>query len=264
MNLIHLTLAFICIFSVSCGEEINDKDRDKPVSSISYSGFWQPDTRAFMLSGDVEWIEERNKVWFDGGPVAMDGFYYRFNEVGFKMQQKRFGRNNTLMAITNYEHDPEGLPVKSSTLNEAGQILMKGEFEYDESDRTLNFKTFETGNPVPQMITRQKFDEKGYLLTEEFLNSAGELMEKTAYTRNDKGWIMKEDRLEADGHLEFQQKNTYDEKGNLIEAIRLDAHSGVWTNTFLYEFDDKGNWKIRKTLLNGKVVEEAGRTYKYR
>lgn len=228
------------------------------------SSFWKTDLEAFDLKGDIEWMEERTKVWITENPISSEGFYYRFTEGGYKLQQKRFGRNNSVMGVTTFAHNEVGMPVSSVTKNESGETLSTGTFEWDEEARRMKY-TMKSGiSSDVYMTTEQLFDEKANIIHEKHINAAGEMMEETKYKYDENGRVLVEERLEGDGHLEFKQTNKYDDKGNLVEAYRVDAHSGDWTNTFEYEFDDQGNWKIRRTLLNGEKVEESERTYKYR
>jgi hypothetical protein len=223
---------------------------------------WPSDVQAEALKGNVASLEQTYYIFLQDRKIPMSGEEKAYNEAGNLLNENRYGRERAFLSKVQYQYPAEG-GISATMYTEDNQVYLTMTIGYDAAAKT---RTQENKNGQGQVITRviTQHDDQWRGLTETTTSAEGKMLQKIVNTYDAKGNRVKSETLEADGSLETEQIFTYDDQGNAITAKTLDVHTGEYENQFTYQWDDKGNWIQKQTLLNGQVVEQIERKITYR
>lgn len=228
----------------------------------SNSQAWPSDTAAEGLKGNVAALDQTYYIFLQDRKIPMSGEEKTYDEKGNLLSENRFGRERAFLSKVNYQYLPDG-GATATMFTEDNQVYLTMTIAYDGAAKT---RTQENKNGQGQVITRvvTQYDDHWRGLTETTFSAEGKSLQKIVNTYDGAGNRVKSETLEADGSLETEQIFTYDPQGNAITAKTLDVHTGEYENQFSYQWDDKGNWVQKQTLLNGQMVELIERKITYR
>jgi YD repeat-containing protein len=95
-----------------------------------------------------------------------------------------------------------------------------------------------------------KYDVLGRITEQQAFNSDGKLRWTKKYTNSPTGRDIQ--TLDETGGFLTRSFETFDKNGNVVEYKVLDmSGKPVWTHRYVHEFDEAGNWIVRKTYLVG-------------
>lgn len=230
-----------------------------------------------------EYDEEGNKIktfYYRGDSLSSEETCW-YDEKGHLLKLLSFDKSTTY-----YKYDKQGNKIEETCYSDS--ILMHNSFwKYDEKDTKLE-EVYYSADTLQSRFT-YKYDEQGRKLEELYYNPDSSLNAQTTYTYEE-GLRIEETKdygldsvlqghsiskvYEKDNLSEVSFYNTegklietisqrFNDKGNLIEHrsvkfISSSRHTDTWT--WLYEYDDKGNWIQKTELLNAlpqtKTVRE--------
>ncbi|MCB9233833.1 MAG: hypothetical protein H6581_19405 [Bacteroidia bacterium] len=225
---------------------------------------WKDQLAQMKVKGDVDWLDERYFVIFDGKAIPMSGSVQYFNEQGWVINEVTYKKGNEFESRNVMEMDGTGKPVSGKRMDEDGNVTHRLKFSYNEKTRQTVLDAFmPEGEHLAYRITRQ-FDHNWNNVEESLSGAEGNLVMTTQKTLDEDGNIVKVRQTDADETQEIIQEFTYDNNGVALSGFNPGDATGASASSFKYQWDDQGNW-IRKDIFKGGVLTEYTlRTYKYR
>ncbi len=241
MNIKSVLVVLVALFAVSCTSEV------------------EQDYKAYEVQGKVK------KIVIKEGEQTVSEI--AFNRLGQILYEK------TLTQLMEFSYDDEVL-TKLSVLNNKNELETIREYSYVDGD-IVSVKEKDKNNTFTREV-RYSYDENGNRVKGDLLTPYKDTLYSWKYIFNER------DVLVGEQHImykpSFQQKDvslTLDENDNIIgvkesesdgavrREIKMDVFSGIslqtsvsnyWmedlvdSTSFLYDFDEKGNWIKRTTL----------------
>lgn len=185
-------------------------------------------------------------------------------------------------------YDENGVVVACIGLNETGNPIWKNEniienmlvtkqniFRKDTLNSYYQFKYGDNGfllsgtrnrAGVDTLITSFacKTNAMGKLTEIQMFNSKGKPVEKYMYSYDEKNRFVKFEAYKKDGSINITQDVIYNDKDKVSGLMFKDKDNKVTaSNSFTYEYDEKGNWikAVAKDDKNHVVIEERSYTY---
>ncbi|MDX9942815.1 MAG: hypothetical protein RBS53_11400 [Bacteroidales bacterium] len=111
-----------------------------------------------------------------------------------------------------------------------------------------------------EQITRNGYDDQGFLTSEELLDGAGNELEKRSFEPDDQGRIAREFIHYADGTAD-RIEYVYDEKGRVVKKEHFDDE-GEHENTEVFTYE--GDMVVREAMTDaeGELLSETVYTYR--
>ena len=259
-----------------------------PYSGYSYAYYFEYDENQnliFLASKSDDWeyktlykYDENNRPIWRSSPDGIAKIEYddRGNVI---KRQASYG------AVYEYEYDSNNNVVKSTYINEYGEVRYAETFAYDAKGQLIQMTREDNDFVAPfSYVYTYTYDEDGNLLVEDRVLSNGhnsryeytydaggdliKKIEKTSsrtviytweYDKN--GNEILEKRCFGDGTRDYMRSKIYDEAGNLIKThYQYGASDEVVGETF-YEYDEHGN--LLKLSSEYYVIEYSGYTLYY-
>ncbi len=212
--------------------------------------------------------------------------YSSFDEKGNATAQEVFNPDGShrWKLAWGHAYDAKGRETETTFLNAKGALTSRAVFVYDERGRKVE-ATFYTSGGAVNHVERFDYDERGRKTREAHLNADGTLRNTQVYTydaagrltewslhtpdgalyqRNvhtydEKGreteWLI----YRGDGTPSIGQKYVYDESGNVTESLRYGNGVPLRRETYIYEFDARGNW-VKRRVVREALKDGGSRT----
>lgn len=188
-----------------------------------------------------------------------------------------------------YTYNDEGVPEKKTEIfsryHEAYMIETydeKGNLTYQDSHTYKNnrFKKYtltydDNGVVIGKIIEDDEgkkdtysyiYDEKGNVSKETYITPKGSesYVEYTYdYTVDEKGKVVKKTETDIYGLITVTEY-TYDEKGNETNWKEIDPDGRVEELSYIFTYNEKGQWTEKKAFKDGKLSQIGQRTYNER
>jgi hypothetical protein len=143
-----------------------------------------------------------------------------------QLSKKEIRSNKKLIATHIYYYDGDGNVKRKEIKKIPGYDISDEEFDY-------------------------KYDEKNRLVEEVSLD--GKRYNRTTYAYNDKDQLVRRVEYNERGGVTYETDYVYDELDNL--SLETSAYRGnsTFCYSYLYEYDDQGNWINKRSLSNNKT-----------
>jgi YD repeat-containing protein len=96
-----------------------------------------------------------------------------------------------------------------------------------------------------------KYDDKNRLIEE--IHHDGKRYARIEYKYNDKDQLIRRVEYNERGGIVYESDYTYDELDNLSTEVSAYRGNNTFNYSYLYEYDDKGNWINKRSLSNDKT-----------
>jgi hypothetical protein len=172
------------------------------------------------------------------------------------------------------QYNDKGNRTRSESYDYKGNLSEITVYGYIDGNRVSHFKSIEHEyNPPPMVISESpgtvskkwdsryqykfafKYDDKKRLTEKTWFHSNGDLWLRYVYkyTGNQREELV----YSADGSLNQHYVSTLDDKGNELEETSFETRDGSIRSkqSYVYDFDAKGNWRKRTT---SKMVSKDG------
>lgn len=101
-----------------------------------------------------------------------------------------------------------------------------------------------------------KYDSLGRITEQQAFSSSGKLRWTKKFTNSSTGRDIQ--TLDETGGFLTRSFETFDKNGNVIEFKVLDmSGKPVWTNRYVHQFDEAGNWIVRKIYAGGAAPSKT-------
>jgi hypothetical protein len=190
------------------------------------------------LTTDVEGeIKNKHTVAYDkSGNIVSEnketptvaGYFttkYRYN-ADKQLSKKEVSSKNVLFATHIYHYADNGTVKKKEIKKTQGYDINDEEFEY-------------------------KYDEKNRLVEE--IHVDGKRYNKTVYQYNDKDQIIRRVEYNERGGITYETDYVYDELDNLSTETSAYRGNNTFNYSYIYEYDNQGNWINKRSLSNDKT-----------
>ena len=204
-------------------------------------------------------VDERGKVR-KSGQLRSEEIY---NEKGKNVKSSTYFPNMTIINET--EYNDKGLETKMTSKNSADQIRQTLIYEYDDNDKLIKVKYYDTNGKLSSVKdiqdkatndrttsyndkgevaakTESEYDSLTRTYTAVLLSPSGELKYQNKYWFNESNQIVEWSVIDNVQNKRFVTKYKYDEKGNEIEEHKYSIE-GQPTQKFITSYNDK-NLKV--------------------
>ncbi|MBR5131272.1 MAG: RHS repeat protein [Alistipes sp.] len=185
---------------------------------------------------------------------------YTYNEHGKIAEETLYNdydlKNYIYKLVRSY--DDNGLLLGGTYYNNAGDVLEKYSFVYDDNgnrikelyeDRTSVFEYDDKGNRTTQAIyaidgklveyLQINYTDNGDPIEDLLYDGEGNLCERIVRKYNDAGLQTEGVLYDADGNVLEEISTEYDENGNLIDML-VSRSAGAYQEHRLFTYDEKG------------------------
>jgi hypothetical protein len=95
-------------------------------------------------------------------------------------------------------------------------------------------------------------------------DDSGTEVGRFTFVYNEEGERTQVKKFGGSGDLQRWRDYEYNDHGHMTKEVHKNPKGGTEEEfTYLYEYDDKGNWTRRTTLKNGKPYRITERSYSY-
>jgi len=161
---------------------------------------------------------------------------YKYNAQK-KLDKKEMSSGNRVLSTYIYSYDDNG--------NVSAMEIKKRPGLLDVDDEKFEYK----------------YDEKNRLVEEIHLD--GEDYRKTEYVYNDKNQLIRLVEYNHRGGITFETDYEYDELDNLSTEKSQYRGNPTRDISYVYEYDDRGNWINKRSLANDKTFSLQIRVINY-
>jgi len=174
------------------------------------------------------------------------------------------GLNETSNPIWKNENIIENMLVTKQNIFRKDTLNSYYQFKYGDDGFLLSGTRNRAG--VDTLITSFacKTNAKGRTTEIQMFNTKGKPVEKYIYSYDEKNRFVKFEAYKKDGSINITQDVIYNDKDKVSRLMFKDKDNKVTaSNSFTYEFDEKGNWikAVAKDDKNHVVIEERSYTY---
>jgi hypothetical protein len=160
---------------------------------------------------------------------------YRY-DANKRLSKKEVSSNGRLLATHIYYYDDNGNVNKKEIKKKPGYDIYDEEFEY-------------------------KYDDKNRLI--EDIHHDGKKYNRTVYVYNEKDQLIRRAEHNERGGITYETDYTYDELDNLSSEISAYRGNPTFNYSYLYEYDDQGNWINKRSLSEDKTFSLQIRVITY-
>jgi hypothetical protein len=152
---------------------------------------------------------------------------------------------------TKYRYDANRRLSKKE-ISSGGKILTTYIYSYDENGNVGKTEIRKKpGYDIHDEDFEYKYDGKNRL-TEE-IHHDGAKYNRIVYQYNDKDLIIRRVEYNERGGITYETDYTYDELDNLSTEISAYRGNTTFNYSYLYEYDEQGNWINKRSLLDDKT-----------
>ncbi len=183
-----------------------------------------------------------------GGKLA-----YSYNDYDQLVESKQYGKDSLLQSTEHYYYNDKGWLIEVKYFFpdtvQSGSLLCL----YDSNGNKVETKSYgKKLGTEPWMRETYKYDELGNK-TEYCSYEAGRLSAKVSYTYTSDGFKKERIGYSTVNKPESRRIQTYNSDGNIIEES-YGMPELIWTRTYHYLFDERGNWITRVTEIEGLAI----------
>ncbi len=208
------------------------------------------------------------------------------NSGGFYSGSKHinFNERGQLFSIESYSSSAKPLSSGNLEITYTSEGLLKRKIA--DKDTLLYSYTDDThlaSITYPRSVYHFTYNSEGQLASLEIEDLLGTALSRVIWVYNKKGQIIEEGILKND-EVVSKEEYTLDEQGNRLVrksankeiVYKLNAQGGVIerqdkdgegtiksTTTYLYTYDEQGNWIEKKVIKKGRVIKSSSRAITY-
>jgi YD repeat-containing protein len=160
---------------------------------------------------------------------------YRY-DANKRLSKKEVSSNGRLFATHIYYYDANGNVNRKEIKKKAGTDIYDEEFEY-------------------------KYDGKNRLVEE--IHRDGTKFNRIEYKYNDKDQLIRRAEHNERGGITFETDYAYDELDNLSSETSAYRGNSTFNYSYVYEYDDQGNWINKRSLSDNKTFSLQIRVITY-
>lgn len=235
---------------------------------------WENDDNTIIVKRDAQGaIQDKTVQVFRNGLLVEKRIYglggteltqkveYTYDELGFKIDEKKYDRNENLKTITKFTYDKKGKLTTETTSDKSGTFSLETQYSYDTSGRLVATRNFSSSLKKPDYEEVKDYDEEGLLnYTKSIDHIQGEQFLEM-YVYNEQKRVI-ETKTYVNEQLKSSVENRYNDEGFLAETKSIVNDHTHYTQRE-YTFDEHGNWISQKVSMNGVFVYQINRTITY-
>jgi hypothetical protein len=150
---------------------------------------------------------------------------YRYDN-NKRLEKKEVSSSGRIFSTYIYHYDDNGNVGKMEIKKKPGYDINDEEFEY-------------------------KYDEQNRLVEE--IHRDGTKFNRIVYVYNDKNQLIRRAEHNERGGITYETDYTYDELDNLSSEISAYRGNRTFSYSYVYEYDDQGNWINKRSLSDNKT-----------
>ncbi len=252
----------------------SDRERDGllgPVqSAMEESGIWTEGAsikrtrNSYSRSGNL--LESEVSYSKIGGKntIASLTAMYEYADSGVLISSKTVAEDGTLHTTIRYQYDEHGNLIERTLNGGDGRLIWKELNRYDAAHRKVEVRYYLSHDTL-RSIAQYSYDERGNLSAVRSLKdcASADGCQRTEYraanTYDSKGNLIKKVLYKEDGSVDEVRTSKYNANNVLTEEIVYDSGSVVRDmETYLYKFDEHGNWIERITTTTSERCRQQG------
>ncbi len=218
--------------------------------------------RKVEIQHDESGEQEKRRVVSKSGDEPQNKTLWKYEEGRVKEKQMKTGAGK-LKWKEIYEYDTNGRKVRTIRKNGKGEKIQKVEFERDQKGRVTQ-ELHLTSSGSLQRRTKYMRDDKGRIARKTHYDDRGTETGHSDYAYNGEGDRTQVKKFDENGKLSHWRDYSYNSKGELVEELHRNKKGEVVKKIlYNYEYDEKGNWTERITLVDGDPRFVTERDYSY-
>ena len=272
MKKLILLMSLVACLAISCN---TGKNANFTIIGDGTPYYFVPE----KLMGHVQTVIEKN-YW-----AIPDGESYKKGNPLTKTDRDSLGGwtddfeatfDNDGNLLTCQNMDENGKAFRVYKVFKADDGTLKGEnlmtdtlnywdrFKLDKDGKRIGYDRFAPKADTISLTFNIRTNPAGDTLEYQSVNAKGEAQYKFLVLFDKEGQFLRSESFDRKGVLQFVNEVKYNDKGKISEGTGYDKDKKlVYSGTYIYEYDKKGNWVkvIGKTNKNQVVLAE--RTIKY-
>jgi hypothetical protein len=187
------------------------------------------------------------KITYSAQNHPIDKIEYLYDRKGNIMAENLYLNKEYVQLRNLYEYDADNRKISETKTEPNGKMLSKTVYEYD-GDKLVNQVNYDDKNEVDN-YEKFVYDSKGNLTVHTFYSKLdGEIRDEYTYDKNNN---KTEWNFTRGGKTEMRVLYTYDKHNNMNSYKVSYAENGEGeAKTYKTEYDKKGNWIKKTTLIN--------------
>lgn len=190
---------------------------------------------------------------------------YKYDDKGNLIEGRQHRSDNTLYDKQTYKYNKKGNLIGIDRYNSSAILYEKQINKYDAKGNLVEEISYDSDGCMQSQVS-YVYSEKGSKIEEKFFFTRCNVFDEYTLqnTYDDKGHITNRSRYETDGSLYRKDSYVYNKLGNIIEEFQCFSDSDLIDNkTYLYEYDNKGNWTQRIQFDDKIPMYVVEREYEY-
>ncbi len=219
------------------------------------------DLNDLKLKGKVKSLKESEYFAFDSGGTTIRALSmeskksYIFDKKGKSIEFIKYNSNNHILSRYIYNYDSNGNKIQDI---EYSYSKLSKKIEYNLKDKTS--EGFEFGSENEGSKLKNKYDNQGKLIEENYYDQLGNLGERDVYKYDEKGNFIEVKYIMPDGSYPRKLEFKYDTNNKMIEDNYYFSDDSIMSGT-LYKYDEKGNQIERRSNTPNTIPQIS--IYKY-
>lgn len=283
-----ILFAFLCYSSVVQAQQSNEPAYSEfkgKVKSVTENCYVAKSTKDIHRDGDIS-IHGKSRREY---ATDLD-FVIEYDSTGKKIRKALYKMNGVLERTLTYTYDSAGFLSREIRTDSRRQVidsvtfvneyfvagLIKDRYvitskdtlrhylyEHDKQGNIYEYLMISNGKPI-QYGDDRVFTKNWKLLKWCTYKKYGGIDTKRTYAYDESGRMTADSVFSGTGKLAMIYKWKYNEKDELVRkeiCNETGLNCEAWT--FLYKYDEKGNWKVCREFRNGKPVFVKMRKFEY-
>jgi hypothetical protein len=187
----------------------------------------------------------------DGSLQRKLGWGHEYDADGREIKTTYLNDKGELTNTGVHIYDPQGRRIQTTQINPDGSINHIRSYSYDDKGN-ITRESHRNENGSPRFLVSRNYDPGGRPTEEVFIDAKGAFTHRNVTTYDDRGnqtgWTL----FKKDGTVVqvFRNSFSYDARGNIKEYSSHGSDGTLKTKaSFTYEFDDRGNWTKRTAVI---------------
>jgi YD repeat-containing protein len=264
-----ITGIFLLFSIVSFGQKNNCKEMGlkgnvKSISETQYKlndinpGLNEVLLTKFSFNKNCQKTEE---ITTDVGGEIKNRHVVRYDKSGNIVSENRETPTVKGYFTTKYLYDANKRLTKKE-VSSSGRLLATNIYHYDDNGNVDKMEIRKKpGYDIHDEEFEYKYDEKNRLTEETHLD--GTKYNRTEYKYDDKDLLVRRAEHNERGGITYESDYTYDELDNLSSETSAYRGNSTFNYSYVYEYDDQGNWINKRSLSDNKTFSLQIRVIAY-
>lgn len=186
---------------------------------------------------------------YNSNEVLTEKQIYSYDNKGYLVENNTYASDGSLKSKTKYKYDYKGNIIEKDVYDSSGDETSRETYKFDDKGNQIEEYSY-----YCELKWISEYDDKGNRIRVNCHDSNGKKVRKWIFIYDLIGNKIEEIDSDSDGNRTVNTTYKYDNNRNIIEVYSINPIASLkGTDSYIYEYDNQGNWVKRIDSYNGFV-----------